>query len=269
MKPAAFKYFRASTTEEAIQHLEAHPGSKVLAGGQSLVPLMNFRLSRPEVLVDINGVDELNRLSVEGGEVRIGALVRHQQLAESVDVARAVPVLSTAAQHIGHWAIRNRGTIGGSVAHADPASELPAALVALNGSVVLRSAAGERRLPADEFFQGFFNTALQDGDLIVELRIPVSKSRFGFSEVVRRPGDFALVGAYIERAGSSGAVTWFGLSGRPERLPVDAWPQGESDRRALLERLVGALPVDESEDYKRAMAVNVAERAYHQAEGEK
>ncbi len=269
MKPAAFQYFRASTTDEALDRLAQHPGSKVLAGGQSLVPLMNFRLSRPDVLIDINGVADLGRLAIEDGELRIGALVRHRQLAESGDVAGAVPVLPLAAKHIGHWAIRNRGTIGGSVAHADPASELPAALVALQGTVVLRSARGERRVAAEEFFQGFFNTDLGEGELIVEVRIPISKSRFGFNEVVRRPGDFALVGAYVERSGPGGSVTWFGLGGRPERLLVDAWPQDASGRRALLDDLVDGLPLDVSEDYKRAMAVTVAERAYQQAEGEK
>ncbi|MCL5116146.1 MAG: FAD binding domain-containing protein, partial [Firmicutes bacterium] len=196
----------------------------------------------------------------------IGALVRHSTLSQHPLIEREVPVLAEAARHIGHWAIRNRGTIGGSAVHADPAAELPAALVALRASVVVGAPRGERTMPADEFFLGYYTTALAQDELVMRFEIPLPARRMGFSEVVRRPGDFALVGAYVEDSDAEAAVTWFGLGAMPERQVVEAWPKGQDERQALLERL--AREVQSDDEYKYAMAVNVAERAYLAAQKE-
>ncbi|NMP23242.1 FAD binding domain-containing protein [Sulfobacillus harzensis] len=264
MKPAPFQYQQAQSLDDALSALN-QPGAKVIAGGQSLVPLMNFRLSRPETVVDINGLSELSGVSERDGKLVIGAMTRHQELLANSLIAHKPPVLQEAARHIGHWAIRSRGTIGGSAVHADPAAELPAALVALEATVVVRSLTGERSIPAQDFFQGFYTTALEENELVVRFEVPIKARRMGFSEVVRRPGDFALVGAFVEVGDTGGAVTWFGLAARPERQLVDAWKGSEEARRETLERLAQENAVDPEEEYKYALAVTVAERAYHQA----
>lgn len=264
MKPAVFDYVRPKSPQEAVQSL-AGAQAKVLAGGQSLVPLMNFRLNRPELVVDINDMDGLSGIIDHATHLVIGALVRHQQLVDDAVVAERLPVLSRAAQHIGHWAIRNRGTIGGSLAHADPASELPAVLTALGGTVIVQSAQGQRRIPADEFLLGYFTTSLERNELIVEVELPIPEGRVGFSEVVRRPGDFALVGALAERSARGGSVTWFGVGGLPQRFPIELWPAGVQERRSLLAELAGALELQPDEEYKRIVGVNVAMRAFDDA----
>lgn len=268
MKPAAFDYVRALSTKEALDVLAVRPGAKVLAGGQSLVPLMNFRLSRPEVLVDINHLQELDYIELNGAVLSVGPLVRHERLGRDPLVAQNIPVMAEAARHIGHWAVRNRGTIGGSAAHADPSAELPALLVALQARIVVQSGTDEVRIAAGEFFQGYYTTLLEPDQLITGFEIPVPAGRVGFSEVVRRPGDFALVGAYVERAEESGAVTWFGFGAKPERHAVAHWPSDSKERQALLREIVGRASVEPDEAYKRDMAVSVAERAYHQSEKE-
>lgn len=230
------------------------------------MPLMNFRLNRPDVLVDINDVTELTALKLHDSRLEVGSLVRHQQLAGDPLVVETIPVLAEAAGHIGHWAIRNRGTIGGSVAHADPAAELPALLTALNATIVAASSEGEQQYRADEFFLGYFTTALAPDQLVLRIDIPVPADPMGFSEVVRRPGDFALVGAVTERGGTGGAVTWFGLGGRPERYVVDQWPDAESGRQTLLTELVHQVDLPADDEYKRDMAVVVAMRALRHAE---
>lgn len=264
MKPAAFQYQRVRSVDEALAAL-AEPGAKVIAGGQSLVPLMNFRLSRPEKLVDINGVEELFGVTQQGGVLRVGALTRHRVLASDALVGEALPVLQKAAGHIGHWAIQNRGTIGGSVVHADPAGELPAALVALEGRLVVRGPDGERAISAQDFFQGFYTTVLSDDELLVRVEFPLTSRRMGFDEVVRRPGDFALVGAFVEVGQEGGAVTWFGLLGRPERQTIDAWPSDAAGREAKFEELCRQNALDPEDEYKYPVAATVAERAYQDA----
>lgn len=217
MKPAPFVYHRPRTVEEAVELL-AQPASKVLAGGQSLVPLMNFRLSRPRHLVDINWLPGLDGVEWDStsGRLRLGALVRHQVVATHPLVRRHLPVLSEAAGHIGHWAIRSRGTLGGSLAHADPAAELPAAMVALGARLCLRSQTCERWVDAREFFQGLFTTALAEDELITAVEVSVDQAaRWGFYEIARRVGDFALAGAYAKRRDGVIGLTWFGIGPRP------------------------------------------------------
>ncbi len=266
MKPAAFRYVKAASVEEAIETLKVHPNAKVLAGGQSLVPLMNFRLNRPDVVVDINGIGELDQVMTGNGELRLGALVRHQRLVDEAVVAQTIPVMAQAARHIGHWGIRNRGTVGGSVAHADPAAELPALMTALNATIVAESPTGEQRYRAADFFLGYYTTALTADQLIVRFHIPVPSGSMGFAEVVRRPGDFALAGAIAHITVTHGAITWFGLGGRPERYAVEEWPSDEDGRRALLRDLVERIDLSGEEEYKRDIAINAALRALRQAE---
>jgi carbon-monoxide dehydrogenase medium subunit len=191
MKPAPFRYARVASAAEAVAILAAGAGeAKLLAGGQSLVPLLNMRLVRPAVLVDLNGARELERIGPEpDGGLVLGALVRHTDLATSPLVRERAPLLAAAARHVGHAAIRNRGTLGGSLAHADPAAELPAALVALDAELALLGPRGSRRVAAAEFFRGLLSTALAADELLTEVRVPASPPGWGFAEVARRPGD--------------------------------------------------------------------------------
>lgn len=266
MKPAVFEYVQPQSLNEATALLREREGAKVIAGGQSLVPLMNFRLNRPELLIDLGRVGEMDEIVLQPGGLMIGSRVSHQQLAESTVIAEQLPVLARAAQHIGHWAIRNRGTLGGSLAHADPAAELPAALLALAGEVVVQSASGSRTIAAEELLLGYFTTSVAPDEIITAVYWPLPQSPLGFSEVMRRPGDFAVAGAFAD-IGAKSAVTWFGLGGRAQRLAIPQWPPGDNDRRALLVTLVNTLELEANEEYKRTIAVNVAMRAIKDAEG--
>jgi carbon-monoxide dehydrogenase medium subunit len=197
MKPPRFDYEAPTTLAEALALLGRHgEQAKALAGGQSLVPLLNFRLTRPQVLVDLNGIPELAGIREADGALAIGAMTRQRAVERSSFVAARCPLLADALPHVGHVQIRNQGTIGGSLAHADPAAELPAVVAALGGALVVRRAAGERVLAPDQFFVSYLTTTLEPGELLVELRLPVTPPRTGtaFVEVSRRHGDFALVG---------------------------------------------------------------------------
>jgi aerobic carbon-monoxide dehydrogenase medium subunit len=197
MKPPKFEYLAPASLDEALAALAEHGDSaKVLAGGQSLVPLLNFRLVRPAYLIDLNEIPGLAYVRPRDGHMAIGALTRQRALETSALVRERVPLLADAMPQIGHVQIRNRGTIGGSLAHADPAGELPAVVAALDGELVARSTRGERVLRADEFFVAYLTTALDPTELLVEVRLPVAPPRTGtaFVEVSRRHGDFALVG---------------------------------------------------------------------------
>jgi aerobic carbon-monoxide dehydrogenase medium subunit len=195
MKPASFDYYSPESLTEALQLLAQHrDNARPLAGGQSLVPMMNFRLARPALLVDMNGLHELHFLKVENGELHIGAMTRQRALERSEVVAAGWPLLQEATRHIGHIHIRNRGTVGGSIAHAYPSAELPLVMIALDASFLLRSAVGERIVPAEDFFVDVMTTVLEPSELLLEIRVPQAESRtgWGFQEVSRRHGDFAL-----------------------------------------------------------------------------
>ena len=197
MKPAAFKYFRPKRVDEALSLLAEHGAdAKPLAGGQSLIPAMNFRLAAPSVLVDLNDLGELGGIGESGGEIRIGAMARQRAMERSSLIAGRVPLITETMPHIAHPAIRNRGTIGGSLAHADPAAELPAVMLALNATLIVKSQSEAREIPAEEFFVGLFSTMVRGGELLTEIRIPprAPRSGYAFYEMSRRHGDFALVG---------------------------------------------------------------------------
>lgn len=198
MKPAPFKYYAPATLEEALAHLAEHGyDAKALAGGQSLIPTMNFRLAQLAVLVDLNRIAELFYIKPDkNGGVLVGAMTRESQVEHDPLIAERVPLVHEAMPHIAHPQIRNRGTFGGCIAHADPAAELPAVTLALNARFRVRKQSGERWIPADEFFIGFFTTALEPDELLVEIALPSMPPRSGFSfqEVARRHGDYALVG---------------------------------------------------------------------------
>jgi carbon-monoxide dehydrogenase medium subunit len=200
MKPAPFNFFAPTTIEEALGLLAEHGyDAKVLAGGQSLIPTMNFRLAQPAVLVDLNRIPELFYIKPDkDGGVLVGTMTRERQVEHDPLIAERAPLVHEAMPHIAHPQIRNRGTFGGCIAHADPAAELPAVSLALNARFRVRSHAGERWVPADEFFIGFFTTALQPDELLVEVSLPPMapnrRSGWSFQEVARRHGDYALVG---------------------------------------------------------------------------
>ena len=197
MKPAAFAYAKASSVREAIALLGKHKkGARLLAGGQSLIAALNLRLDAPSLLIDINGIAGLDKIALKGKWLELGTLVRHAEALRSPLVQKYAPLIARALTHVAHPAIRNRGTIGGSIALADPAAELPACLVALGGEVVIAGPRGKRTVKADAFFKDLFETALGPLDVLVTIRVPAAEpqSRFGFAEISRRHGDYALVG---------------------------------------------------------------------------
>jgi carbon-monoxide dehydrogenase medium subunit len=200
MKSRNFNYLRARSLRQACDVLAEHGGDAVpIAGGQSLLPGLNMRLSAPKLLVDIGELAELRAQSHEDGMVELGALTRHAELLTSDLVRQHLPLLRQAAPHIGHVAIRNRGTLGGSLAYADPAAELPACAIALDATLVLASASGRREVKAENFFTGLFESALQTGELITAVKFPnqTSAVRSAFAELSRRHGDFALAGLAV------------------------------------------------------------------------
>ena len=195
MKAPPFAYAKPKTLAEALSLLE-RPGAKALAGGQSLIPSLNMRLSSPELLVDITGLKELEGISYEKNLLRIGALTTHAQLGRDALVQKHVPLLAQAVPHIAHAAIRNRGTLGGSLALADPAAEYPACAVALNAVFILKSVSSERRIAAENFFKGLFETDLRPGELLVAAEFP-SGGKSAFFELTRRQGDYAIIGLAV------------------------------------------------------------------------
>ncbi len=225
MKPAPFAYARAKSVEHAIELLTRPDGdARLLAGGQSLMATLNMRLSAPKLLIDINGIRDLSSISVKNGRVEIGALTRHVEAERSADIARHAPLIALAVPHIGHAAIRNRGTIGGSVAFADPAAELPACLLALDGEIDITGAKGKRTVRAEDFFKALFETALGTDEVLTAIRVPAAtkETRAGFAEFARRHGDYAMVGlAASAKANGKGLsdvrLVFFGVGATPVR----------------------------------------------------
>lgn len=279
MKPARFDYFAPTAVDETLTALAQHgDAAKVLAGGQSLVPLMNMRLARPEVIVDINRVAELDYVRSRNGGLVFGALTRQRQLERQPLFRERFPVLVEVAEQIGHFQIRNRGTIGGSLAHADPASELPAAMSALEAEFELRSARGSRTVAPAEFFVTYLTTALEPDELLTEIHIPALPPGTGASiyEVSRRHGDFALVGVIAllvpDASGgiASGRIALFGVNPVPVR-PAEAERvlAGQTPSEELF-RQAGALAskdlepdgdIHASAEYRKEVSAVVVRRA--------
>lgn len=225
MKPAPFAYAKARSIEDAVKLLGEHgDGAKLLAGGQSLMATLNMRLSAPSLLIDLNGISGLDGIAVKDGVVEIGALARHAAVMASDTIAKHAPLIAMAMPHIAHPAIRNRGTIGGSIAFADPAAELPACFLALNGEAEIVGTNGKRRVKADDFFQGLYETAIGPDDILTAIRLPAATPdmRYGFAELSRRHGDYAIVGlAAAARADGASLsdvrLAYFGVGLTPVR----------------------------------------------------
>lgn len=220
VKAPDFQYHRPETLSAALA-LMAGDEVSALAGGQSLMPMMNLRLTAPEALVDLNAIQGLSGIQVEDEYLQIGAMTRYTALEASAEITEHAPLIAKALPHIAHAAIRNRGTIGGSCALADPAAEMPALLLALGGQIDLQSATEARRVPADDFFLGLYETALTEGELVVAIRVPMAPrgQRFGFYEIARRHGDYAMAGCAIAASDDLTAVkiAFFGVSDRAVR----------------------------------------------------
>ena len=281
MKPAPFHYCRPSTVAEAVEALGSAESARVLAGGQSLIPAMNFRLTDVSLLVDIRGVEGLDAVSVEPDGVTVGAAATQSRVLADDDVAGVVPGLRAALRHVGHLQIRNRGTVCGSLAHADPAAELPALAVAASATITVAGPQGSREIEAADFFLGPFWTALDDGELVTEARFPAPPggSVTVVDEVSRRAGDFAVAGLVAVFDTDGGAVrsarlVGFGVGGSPTRLEsaetaISGW--AGSDGTGAIADAVTADTVDAFDDihatswYRReavaALVVRAARRA--------
>ena len=224
MKAPRFAYARPASIAEALALLAEHKDeARVLAGGQSLVPMLNFRVASPRVLVDVNRVAGLSGITVAKDHVRIGALTRHVELERSADVARHLPLVASAMPYVAHPAIRNRGTFGGSCALADPAAELPACALALGATFVVAGKKGERRIAAADFFKGLYATALKGTELLVAAEFPLPKPGYAsaFGELARRHGDYAMVGVAAHGSAQGGKfsdlrIALFGVGDRPQ-----------------------------------------------------
>jgi carbon-monoxide dehydrogenase medium subunit len=259
VKPAPFAYQKARTLKEAIALLSKHKDdARLLAGGQSLIATLNMRLSAPALLIDINGIKGLDGIARKGKFIEIGALARHSQVERSELIARHAPLIARAMPHIGHPAIRNRGTFGGSIAFADPAAELPACLMALAAEIEIAGPKGKRRVKADAFFKGLFETALRPREVITALRVPAAdkNTRVGFAELARRHGDYAIVGlaASARAAGkalSDVRLAFFGVGDTPVRAKKSEAALAGGD----VDAAVAALALDPHDDVQASAAV--------------
>ncbi|HEV2626586.1 MAG TPA: FAD binding domain-containing protein [Xanthobacteraceae bacterium] len=283
MKPAAFRYHAPKTVDEVVALLAefADDDGRVLAGGQSLVPTMAFRLARPAHLVDINGVEALNRIAVADGKLVIGACVRHSAFHKPICEGPLGKLLTDVVRHIAHYPIRNRGTFCGSLAHADPASEWCLVLVALDGEVVVQSVRGARSIAARDFFKGIMTTALRDDELLVEARLPLlpAGTRCGFYEFSRRAGDFALaaaVGLYRLDGGKiaeprlaiGGAEVNPRRVAQAERALAGSAPGDQAFRAAAQAAMEAIDPMEDiinSAEFRRDLVLAVARRALERA----
>ena len=255
MKAPSFAYAKPRTLAEAFELIE-RPGAKILAGGQSLIPSLNMRLSAPELLVDITGLAGLSNIEAKNGAVRIGALCTHAMVERSPKVREHLPLLAEAMPHIAHPAIRNRGTLGGSLALADPAAELPACAVALDAVLIIASRKGERRVRAVEFFKGLFETDLKQGEILVGAEFPKAE-KSAFVELTRRHGDYAIVGLAAATKQRERRIALFGFADRPVLI-----------RPRSLEEAKGSLPKPAADLYhssatKLHLAKVLLERAWN------
>ena len=285
MKPAKFDYHAPTTRDEVLELLEQHGyDAKVLAGGQSLMPMMNLRLARPAVVVDINRAEGLSCIARDDGGLTVGAMTRQRTLERSGEIRDLFPLVSAAIPHIAHFQIRNRGTIGGSLAHSDPAAEIPALCLALDAEITAASSGGERFIAANDFAQGPLTTALEPQELLTQVRLPLldggGKWQWGFREVCRRDGDFALVGAIAllrmdeENVCREARIAMFGVGDGPARMPdAEASLTGrtvDAEARAEAAALVSAAvdpgsDIHASAEYRKEVSAVMARRALEDA----
>jgi aerobic carbon-monoxide dehydrogenase medium subunit len=288
VKPAPFEYFCPSSLDEALALLEQHGSdAKPLAGGQSLIPAMNFRLATPAVLVDLNGIAELAYVRKSDNALRIGGMTRHRTLETNSVVAADHPLIADTMPFVAHQAIRTRGTIGGSLAHADPAAELPAVMLALQATMTLKKLGGARQVPAGEFFTGLFSTAVEPGEIITEISVPRTDhahTACAFDEISRRHGDFALAGAAaavsVDNIGNctDARVALLSLADRPviaEQVasalvghrPTAQLIRDAAEASASSNDIDPASDIHASSHYRRRLAAvlirRVLERAFH------
>lgn len=278
MKPARFDYVRADSIAHAVEALAGAGGDgKVLAGGQSLMPMMNFRLVKPSVLVDINRIPNLDRITLEAHALRLGALVRHRMTAEDALVARHIPVFHAAMKHVAHLTVRNRGTFCGSVCHADPAAEMPMMTLLLDGTVHIASPRGDRAMAAQDFLVGSLSTALEPDEMVVavDLAIPEDGTGWAFEEFSRRHGDYALAAVAVLMARADGRmrnvrIAMMGIADTALRLgDVEAVLEGREGTPAAFEEAAVLLQaaiqpnsdLNASADYRRHLAGALARRA--------
>lgn len=282
MKPAPFEYFVARTTAEAAEALAAaNDDGKIIAGGQSLMPMINFRLVKPTVLIDINRIAGLDRIERQGERLRIGATVRHRMTATDALVHRQIPILQDAMHHVAHLTVRNRGTFCGSVCHADPAAEMPMMTLLLNGTMTALSIRGERQIPASDFFVGSLMTSLEPDEFVTSIDIDTlpHETGWGFEEFSRRHGDFALacVATTLRIVDGVACDVRFGMMGvgeTPLRLPgIETLIEGQAISETLLQDVSEALKellhpntdIHASADYRRHLAGALARRALRDA----
>jgi len=279
MKLPAFEYACPATLSEAVALLASHDGdAKAIAGGQSLVPMLAFRVASPSLLVDLRKLPGLDQIKITDAGIRLGALVRWRDILDDARLRHAHPLLAAAIKHVAHYQIRNRGTVGGSVAHADPAAEMPGVVVTCEATIAVTGKSGARVIPADSFFQGALTTALAPDEIITEIRFPAwpAGRRFGFEEFALRRGDFALAAAavfYDQDVGGRAANAHVGVIGvgdRPVRLAtVEAALDGARVDAAAIARAAAAASaaVDPQDDihasaaYRRSLVGTMVERA--------
>jgi carbon-monoxide dehydrogenase medium subunit len=265
MKASAFAYARATSVSDALELLATHGDrAKVLSGGQSLMPAMNLRLISPELIVDIGELAELRGIAVSGDVVKIGALTRHAELARSGEIAAHAPLLAEAIAHVAHPAVRNRGTLGGSLAHADPAAELPACMLALNATVIVRGQGGERRIAAQDFFTGIYETALSPEELLIAVELPATPkdSAHFFQEFSRRHGDYAILGLAAQAIGEGDTLAdlrlaFFAVGDRPVLVKAAQKLVGVALTPAVVADACGALSeeLDPHDDQQASAAM--------------
>jgi carbon-monoxide dehydrogenase medium subunit len=269
--PAAFDYVRARSVEHAFEALAADEDAKLLAGGHSLIPLMKLRFARPSVLVDIGRLDELGYIQEHGDHIAIGALTRHHDLATSPVLQRDCPIVADAASTIGDPQVRHMGTIGGSIAHADPASDLPTVMVALGATFVIRGAGGNERLvEAGEFFQGLFTADLAQAEILTEIRVPVTSAGWSFIKFTRRAQDWALVGVAAVARADGVAIVLANMGQTPIRArAVEArLAEGDAPARAAAEANHDTAPPSDAfgdAGYRRELAKVLVARAVTEA----
>jgi carbon-monoxide dehydrogenase medium subunit len=278
MKMPPFEYACPGTVAEAVQLLASNDDAKALAGGQSLVPMLAFRLAQPSLLVDLRKLTELRQIKISDAGVSLGAMVRWRDIEDDARLASAQPLLKAAISHVAHYQIRNRGTVGGSIAHADPAAEMPGIAVTCDAEIVAVGSAGSRTIKAGDFFQGPLMTALAADEIIVEIRLPAwpAGRRWGFQEFARRRGDFALAAAAVfydqdaDGRARNAHIGVIGVADRPLRLPAaEAELNGKAVDEAAIAKAEAAASasVDPDDDihasgaYRKALVGTMVERA--------